>query len=887
MSNFKRECRAGAQLRISRWGVLAVLIWFAGAVASYAAPLRFDLPAQPAAAALATFARVADADVLFSADDLKGVRSSEVIGTFEPEDAIARLLRGTGFVARKSGAARFVVIREPRSARAATVRGWVVARSDGQPIGAAQVLVLGTTLSTRTSPAGTFALERVPVDATDVVVQAEGFTPLRITGVSFRENGRAELGLIKLVRAGDGPAHLEEVVVTASELAGLSAAPVLALQRVVVTPSRFGVQEERGGAAATLTETDLLALPQLGDDLYRAISRLPGLAADDVTARFWVRGAPHDQLLARLDGVDLIEPFHVKDTDGSLSIVDIDTISRLDLYTGGFTAEFGDRLAGVLTMETDRHVRPRARTTVGLSLTGGRLASRGQTRDGRGRWLASVRSGFPDMALEAQNTGNGGEVRPRYHDAMGKWEQQVRPNHLVSVHALHARDRMFFQDSDGPLLRSRYGSDYLWARWQAEFGAVTGETVVSRTEVDWHRDGSGLIDVRYPLRVRDERALALTGLRQDWAGAVNDRMLFRAGFEVTRGEADYDYENARDQLVIRGGNFVVDPLSRTVRRAASGTSASGYVTGRFAVAAGLTVEPGLRYDRNSHAGDSDLSPRLNVAWQRGRTTLRAAWGHYRQVHALHRLAVQDGEREFGRAERAEHRVLSLEHRLRGGVNLRLEGYQRIVANPRPHWENVVDSLDAISETEADRLRLDPKRMGASGLELIAEQRGRGRFSWSASYAYARSEETLQSGLTIPRSRDQRHTFYADATWSPNARWQVSLAWQYHTGWPVSEIAFARVPLASGGFATTSTIGSLYNLRLPAYQRLDARVQRRFELKRGVVRVYLDVFNALDRENVIDYAYRLETRPDGVLVTTRVKGDTLFPFLPSVGVVWDF
>src|SRR5687767_4172098 len=112
------------------------------------------------------------------------------------------------------------------------------------------------------------------------------------------------------------------------------------LAEFVVTPSRYGVSEERTTAGATLTSAEIEALPQLGDDLYRSIARLPGLAADDFTAQFWVRGAPHGELLARLDGVELVEPFHLKDVDGALSIVDPQTISRLELITGGFTVDF-------------------------------------------------------------------------------------------------------------------------------------------------------------------------------------------------------------------------------------------------------------------------------------------------------------------------------------------------------------------------------------------------------------------------------------------------------------------------------------------------------------------------------------------------------------------
>ena len=79
-------------------------------------------------------------------------------------------------------------------------------------------------------------------------------------------------------------------------------APPIALDDFVVTPSRFGISSQPVVAGATLTAADLTALPQLGEDLYRTIARLPGLVADDFTAKFWVRGAPNAQVLARFDG---------------------------------------------------------------------------------------------------------------------------------------------------------------------------------------------------------------------------------------------------------------------------------------------------------------------------------------------------------------------------------------------------------------------------------------------------------------------------------------------------------------------------------------------------------------------------------------------------------
>ena len=106
------------------------------------------------------------------------------------------------------------------------------------------------------------------------------------------------------------------------------------------------------------------------------------------------------------------------------------------------------------------------------------------------------------------------------------------------------------------------------------------------------------------------------------------------------------------------------------------------------------------------AGDS-VTPRLNAALTLGSTIVRAAWGDYAQRQGLHELSVGDGERTFGPAERAEHRVLGLERNLGGHVALRIEAYQRITSRVRPRWENLDNAYDLFPEAQSDRLRIAP------------------------------------------------------------------------------------------------------------------------------------------------------------------------------------
>jgi len=659
--------------------------------------------------------------------------------------------------------------------------------------------------------------------------------------------------------------------------------PPVALDKFVVTPSRFGISSQPFATGATLTATDLAALPQLGEDLYRTIARLPGLAADDFTSKFWVRGAPNAQVLARFDGVDLIEPFHLKDIDGALSIVDLPSVARLDLATGGFTAEFGDRLAAVLTMESAGGPTLRPRASLGLSLTGLRAANQGVFAQGRARWLATGRRGYPDLALKVQ--GRDDELDPRYYDFNAKVEFDVTPDHTVSFHLLHSGDTLKFKKSGDPDLNSDYGSDYVWARWQGRFGeTLSGEAVLAFTHLDWRRRGLGQFDQRFLLDLLDDRDLSLVSLRQDWSLRFGEKALLRAGLDAQSGKANYRYDLEREESIVANGVQVTVRRSLHTKLAPSSDDLGAYASIRFQPFSRLVLEPGLRFDDRGRAGDRELSPRFNAALSLGPTTLRAAWGIYRQSQGLHELAIADGDTTFRRAEQAEHRILGLEQALPAGLALRVEAYQRRSTRLRPRWENLDNSYNLFPEVQTDRVRLDPSRGDARGIEILLRQRVGPRFKWSASYALARAEETV-AGLDLPRARDQRHTVYLDASYAPSPAWRFSAAWNYHTGWPTTPFTYRLVTLNNGRRVIVRSTGEPYSNELPAYHRLDLRATRLWQFRRSQVTAYLDLFNAYDRVNSYGTIRDLTVQGTAVIVTPRPR--ELLPILPSAGVTWEF
>jgi hypothetical protein len=773
-----------------------------------ATPVNFELPAQPAATALLAFAKQAGVEVLFSYDDLKKVQSTSVVGSFEPDAALALLLRGTGFAATLKAPGKFVVKRDSWSQKASEIRGSAVLGAGG--------------------------------------------------GEALSDKGTAD----------------------AADLG-----PVVALKEFIVTPSQFGVANERGTTNVTLTSEELAALPQLGEDLYRTISRLPGLAGDDISAAFWVRGAPNSQVLSRLDGVDLIEPFHLKDWDGALSIIDLQTIQSVDLMTGGFTVDYGDRLAGVLSMETQSFTGQQPLTTLGLSVTNVRATNQGSFAQGDGQWMVAARRGYLDLAEDLAGSPNA--LSPTYYDLSGKLEYKLTPDQTISLHVLYADDSL--QGSNRADLlnyNSSYTSGYVWGRWQGSLGDhLSGETVLSLSHLTWHADGNGVYDGVNPVTVNDDRSLTLTSLRQDWTYTLTDHALLRGGFEAQSGDAHYDYVRAYAPYEVQNGYWVREPDNTDITLNPDGEYTAAFLALRLQPVTALVIEPGIRWERHSYTGDSGWSPRLNAALTLGpRTTVRAAWGLYQQAQGLQDLAVPDGQTSFFPSERAEQRVLSLEYRLKHGVNLRAEVYERLSSQLHPYFLNVTDPYFVLPETRSDLMEIDPTKGRARGIELVAESRNGNRFGWSASYALARSEE-LVDNRWVPVEHNQTQTFYADVSYIPAPNWQLSCSWQYHTGWPTTDVSYSLTHLGDGSVAPVTNYGPLEADRLPSYNRLDFRATRRYRLRHGELRVFVDLFNICDRKNVEGFTYTPIIQ--GASVTAARSTEPAFPFLPSAGLSWEF
>jgi hypothetical protein len=86
-----------------------ILLAITGCAHADAARKRFDIAAQPAAAALNEFARQADITLFFSYDLVATARTGALKGRYTVDDGLARLLTGTGFGYQQVGDDAFLI----------------------------------------------------------------------------------------------------------------------------------------------------------------------------------------------------------------------------------------------------------------------------------------------------------------------------------------------------------------------------------------------------------------------------------------------------------------------------------------------------------------------------------------------------------------------------------------------------------------------------------------------------------------------------------------------------------------------------------------------------------------------------------------------------------
>ena len=638
----------------------------------------------------------------------------------------------------------------------------------------------------------------------------------------------------------------------------------IVMDRVVVSASLDTAREDIvPSLGATNYQIDKLQIDALAlgpsAGFNQVLLRAPGVAQDSF-GQVHLRGE-HADLQYRINDVLLPEGI-----SGFGQALDTRFVDNLGVFTGALPAEYGFRTAGVV----DIHTRSGAATPAGnVNVYGGSFGTWRTTVEaaGGGQRL----SAYVTATAETSDLGveNPTASRDAIHDHKNQFrgfayfsdviDATSRLNLMVGLSDAHLQIPNVPGQTPAYLLagagtpdsalldeRQRENSGYLILAWQkttddfsAQFSVFTRSSLVQFTP-----DRAG--DLVFNGVASDvRRALIGGGTEGDIRWQIAATHTLRTGWLATGTNTDTRTTTSVFPVDAEGNQTFTLPVDIPDNHRKPGWLGGIYLQDEWKPVAGLTLNYGARADvSRAYLNEGQLSPRLNVVYQLGKSTsVHAGYARYFTPPPLELVQASSLGLFAGttnaptvttsspvRAERAHYFDIGLAHQFTPALAITLDGYAKRAS----------DLLDEGQFGQA--LIFSPfnyRRGRVDGTELAANY---ARGGWSAYANLAVSRATAREIVSGEFQFDPAELVYIathDVALDHDQRITASAGLSYRRG---GLLAYLDLLYGSGlrrGFANTDHV--------PESHPVNLGLERTFRLKgTRELRLRLDAVNLLDQ-----------------------------------------
>ena len=627
-------------------------------------------------------------------------------------------------------------------------------------------------------------------------------------------------------------------------------------------------------------------------DLLRILQLKPGVqSGGEGTTGLYVRGGGADQNLFLLDEAVIYNPAHLF---GFLSVFNPDAVRSIDLYKGGFPANYGGRLSSVVDVKLKEGNKDSTAVTGGIGLISSRITLEGPIQKGKSSYIFSARRTYFDVFTRAYNKSKEAANRnnPKYspipdyyfYDLNGRLTFDLTPRDRLLVTGYFGRDVFGFQ------------------RRQFKFNFDWGNSLVSARLVH-----------RHDARMFSEASVSFTDYRYNISNAFGPFTFnIGSGIQDLTGKLQITRHTLADHTLMAG--LQVTSHGFTVGRAQGGSADKTFA---FSVGQNLqAMEYGL------FASDQfNLGPRLNIiagARLSGMSNGNTVYGGL-EPRLIGRYALSDKvslKASYGRMYQYLHLVSpsassiptdiwypsgarvkpQISDQTAAGYNVSLWGNKYFFSH-EVYYKNMAQQVDF---KDGANLFLNQKldttfifgKGWAYGTELYLEKKtGRttGWIGYTLAYTW-RQFADIDGGQPFHPRYDRRHDLSIVVTHKLSDRVHISGTFVYGTGNAVTlPTGRAYVQDVTGttanppGFNVVPIYGNRNTFRMAPYHRMDLALVWLVGRKRNDDLTF-SIYNVYSRMN--PYFYYIDTQtanPDGTGKITgfQTRQVSLFPIIPSV------
>ncbi len=456
------------------------------------------------------------------------------------------------------------------------------------------------------------------------------------------------------------------------------------LQQVEVTELK-----KQTGSVATIDASQLKRSPDVsGGSVESLLTTLAGVTgSNELSSQYSVRGGSYDENSVYINGVEIYRPQLVSSgQQEGLSIINPDLVGAIGFSTGGYPAEYGDKMSSVLDIT---YRTPEAfEGSLSASLMGGSLAiGQGSKRFSQ---LHGIRYKSNSSLLGSTDTK--GEYDPRYFDYQtsmtyrfsDRLSASLLGNIAINSYLFTPVNRtttfgtssdakqftVYFDGHEKDRFETYFGAlslDYRLNRGTAlqllASGYLTNELVAYDISGEYWLDQAGTSDVggelgvgRYREHARNRLKASVMALAIKGSTALNSRHTLTYGLSV---QSEKIMDRSREWELRDSAGYSLPSMPDEVRviynldsrHDLTSTRVAAFVQDawKFSTPAGfVTVNAGVRLSHWSFNKETLVSPRASVGFIPERApgwALRFATGLYYQTpfYKEYRMPVTDAD----------------------------------------------------------------------------------------------------------------------------------------------------------------------------------------------------------------------------------------------------
>lgn len=761
------------------------------------------------------------------------------------------------------------------------VRGFVYSEESGEGVAFAKVMI---------SPEGSDDPEKVQGVTTDL----EGF-------FTFPEVKKGTYELI--IRSSEFEEQKDVIKVGDNEILTLrytlnKGENITEIEEIKIYAEDRSKKTKVDMSVNKLDQKSIERLPSFGaeSDVMAALAVTPGVVTTgDQGGQMYVRGGTPIQNLTLLDGMTVYNPFH---SIGFFSVFETELIKSADIYTGGFPARFGGRIASIMDITyRDGNMKKlggkvSASPFMGKMVLEGPLFKPKDPNSGAGGSFifAGKQSVIDQTSRTIYPYANEGEGLPfQFTDLHAKATIKSGEGSRFSAFGFYNNDQVNYPEIAD-------------LNWEAIGGGLNFMLVPSSSKVIV----KGKMNIsNYEIFFQEEEGMAPR------TSSING---FDLGFDFS-----YFLKNSSEisygvQIAGFSTNFrTFNEANRVIERENFNTELNGYVDYRL-VKGRWVFNPGLRIQSYVSIPQIVVEPRLGAKYNvTDKFRLKFSGGRFSQnftaaasdqdivtlffgflsaptdVQSTFTKPNGDVVRPENGIQLAWHGVTGFELDLTRSLSLNVEGYYKHF--PQLSNININKLYDDVSEFSNidDVYKKDfiIESGYAYGVDFLLKYNKNRLFLWGV-YSYGKSERWDGFEWYTPIF-DRRHNvnLVGNYLFGKKKDLELSMRWNFGSGLPFTPTGgYFQGEQFTDGVTTDYTtsnpselsilLGDFNSARLPTYHRFDITIKKRFEFNnKSVLETTIGVTNIYNRDNIF--------------YVNRVTNEKIYqlPILPSIGVTYKF